>query len=210
MITRILSYMQRIFTDSGKEGKIHPLVCIAFTVVLSSVILFSSYHVIVFLFIVLLTALIFLLDARVLLSITIVSVLILLPYILSALIVQVLMGYQYYNIVLVNSIRIINLVFLSAIIVSLIDEIRLVIFLSKFSSSLALLALLTIKMVQIILVNLDELRLVYSNNLKCSKTCRLTGLLKALTYSSIMDTLNTVEAFYTRKHLLLVRRYKHG
>ncbi len=210
MITRILSHMQRIFTNSTGEKRLHPLVCIAFTAILSPIILFSYYHVVVSLLIVLTAALVFLLGARVFFSTTITSLLIILPYILSALIVQVITGYQYYDIIVVNSLRIIDLAFLSAIIVLLIDEVRLIFFFSKFSSSLALLALLTIKIVQVLLTNLDELHLVYNSNLKCNRACRLMGLLKALTYSSITDTLSIVEAFYTRKHLLLARRNKYG
>jgi len=204
---RILYQIHRLFTDS-LEKKIHPLVCIILTVILSPIILLSSFHLLVLILIVLSTVLVSLLRSRVFLSIIIVAILIILPYIFSVLVVQLIIGYQYLDVVIVNSLRIICLVFLSAIIVFLIDEVRLVFFLSRFSTRLALLTILVVKIVQILLINLDELQLVYDKNLSCGKICRLTGLLRALTYSSIMDSLSIVEAFYTRKHLLLPRRYK--
>jgi len=210
LITKILSYTQYVFANSVRRKRLHPLLCIVFTIILSPIILLSSYHVVVLLLIVLALTLVSLLSVRVFFSTIIISLLIISPYIFSALIVQLIIGYYYYDVIIVNSLKIIDLVFLSTIIVFLIDEVRLISYLSKISDSLALLALLTIKVVQILLVNLDELRLVYDKNLKCSRACKIMSLLKALTYSSITDTLNIIEAFYTRKHLLTSKRDKYG
>lgn len=208
MINDLLAHLQIVLTGSNRV-KVNPIICIAFMSILSPIILLASDFIVTIIVFSLTIIILILHGLRTMLSLLLSALVFIVPFIVSAMLVQVIINEYYgYDVLLVSSIRILGLVLLSAMIVSIIDQVRLIRFLSGFSRNLALLAILTVKIVEVLLVDLDELYLIYNRNLKCSRFCRLKNLLKALTYTSLLDTLSVIEAFYTRSNLLLPKRTK--
>ncbi len=208
MINDLLAHLQIVLTGSNRV-KVNPIICIAFMSILSPIILLASDFIVTIIVFSLTIIILILHGLRTMLSLLLSALVFIVPFIVSAMLVQVIINEYYgYDVLLVSSIRILGLVLLSAMIVSIIDQVRLIRFLSGFSRNLALLAILTVKIVEVLLVDLDELYLIYNRNLKCSRFCRLKSLLKALTYTSLLDTLSVIEAFYTRSNLLLPKRTK--
>ncbi len=208
MINGLLAHLQIVLTGSSRV-KVNPIICIAFMSILSPIILLAPDFIVTIIVFSLTIIILILHGLRTMLSLLLSALVFIVPFIISAILIQVIInGYYGYDVLLVSSIRILGLILLSAVIVSIIDQIRLIRFLSGFSRNLALLVILTVKIVEVLLVDLDELYLVYNRNLKCSKFCRLKNLLKALTYASLLDTLSVIEAFYTRSSLLLPKRMR--
>ena len=206
MISDLLTHLQIVLTGSNRV-KVNPIICIVFMAVLSPIILLAPGFIVTMIVFSLTIIILLLHGLRTMLSLLLSALVFIVPFIVSAILIQVIInGYYGYDVLLVSSIRILGLVLLSAMVVSIIDQIRLIRSLSSFSRNLALLAILTVKIVEVLLVDLDELYLIYNKNLKCSRFCRLKNLLKALTYASLLDTLSVIEAFYTRSNLLLPKR----
>ncbi len=206
MISDLLTHLQIVLTGSNRV-KVNPIICIVFMTVLSPIILLAPGFIVTIIVFSLTIIILLLHDLRTMLSLLLSASIFIAPFIVSAILIRIIINEYYgYDVLLVSSIRILGLILLSAVVVSIIDQISLIRFLSSFSRNLALLAILTVKVVEVLLVDLDELYLIYNRNLKCSRFYRLKNLLKALTYASLLDTLSVIEAFYTRSNLLLPKR----
>lgn len=204
---RLLNGLLEVFTPGSSSYRLHPLMVLGFTSIVSVVLFLVDYTVLLVLLGCLATILSIIRGVRVLAKTAMYSLIFTSPYILSALVIQWLSGFWDIYLVLTGFLRMLSLILLSTIALSLIDLVWLVKTVSRISPSLGVLLALSFKLTHMISLNAKLLLELYNVNLGVtSKARRILLVTRATTYLSFNTMLSFMEAFYTRKHLILKRR----
>lgn len=204
---RLLNGLLEVFTPGSSSYRLHPLMVLGFISIVSVVLFLVDYTVLLVLLGCLATILSIIRGVRVLAKTAMYSLIFTSPYILSALVIQWLSGFWDIYLVLTGFLRMLSLILLSTIALSLIDLVWLVKTVSRISPSLGVLLALSFKLTHMISLNAKLLLELYNVNLGVtSKARRILLVTRATTYLSFNTMLSFMEAFYTRKHLILKRR----
>ena len=201
---RILSGLLEVFTPGSSNYRVHPLLVLGFISIVSVVLFLVDYTVLLILFVCLATILSIIRDVIVLAKSIVYSIIFVSPYVLSAVVIQWLSGFWDMHLILTGCLRMQSLILLSVIALSLIDLVWLVKVVSSLSPSLGVLLALSFKLIYTISLNAKLLLELYGVNLRrVSRAGRILLVTRATTHLSFNATLSFMEAFYTRKHLIL-------
>lgn len=207
MVLRILSGLLEVFTPGSSSYRVHPLLVLSLTSIVSVILFLVDYTILLILFGCLAIILSIIRGIIVLAKSVTYSVIFVSPYILSAIVVQWLSGFWSIHLILTGCLRMQSLILLSIIALSLIDLVWLIKAISSLSPSLGILLALSFKLVYTTSLNAKLLLELYDVNLGAiSRARRILLVTRATTYLSFNTMLSFMEAFYTRKHLILKRR----
>lgn len=207
MALRILSGLLEVFTPGSSSYRVHPLLVLGLISIASVVLFLVDYVISLILLGFLATTLSIIRDIIALAKSIMYSIIFVSPYILSAVVIQWLSGFWDVRLILTVCLRMQSLILLSVIALSLIDLVWLVKVVSKLSPSLGVLLALSFKLIYTISLNAKLLLEIYDVNLRrIGRARRILLITRATTNLSFNTMLSFMEAFYTRKHLILGRR----
>lgn len=205
-LSRLIRGLSEIYVPGGSTYRVSPGYIIGIILVTSIVLYFIDALMLLVTYALSVLVLLFLRGYRIVFKVFLYSMLFLTPYIVSAVFVQLYMCSDDPSIIVVSCLRMQILVYISVITVSLLDTVSVVRFFSRLSPSLGFLLAMTLKAIYVSLLCGTRVLEIYSVNFgKVNSVKRLLSVASASANLSLYSMFYIMEAFYTRRHIILGR-----
>lgn len=202
-VSRLLRDLSEIYLPGGSFYSVNPLALIALFFTISALLYLMNPLMLLATYALSIITLLLIRGCKVMFKLLMYSIVFLAPYTVSAVFVQLFAGLTDPVIIFVSCLRMQILIYLSVMMVSLLDTVSIVRFFSRLSPSLGLVLAMTLKAIYVFSICGAHVSEIYSVNLRgLGRARRLFPITRATTNLSLHTMFYIIEAFYTRRHVI--------
>lgn len=205
--------LSEIYVLGGGSYRVSPAFLIVVVLTVSVVLYFLDALMLLVAYALSVFFLLFIRGYRIVFRVFFYSMLFLAPFIVSAVFVQLFICSIDPLFIMVSCLRMLVLIHVSVITVSLLDAVSAVRFFSRLSPGLGLLLAMTLKAIYVSSLSATRVSEIYSVNLGgVNRVGKLLLVASASINLSLYSMFYIMEAFHTRRHIILGRRLRerHG
>lgn len=208
IVLGFLKGLSEIYLPGRSSYCVNPMVLIVLILIVSTLLYLMDILMIFITYVISIFSLLVIRGYRIMFKSFLYTIFFLTPYIVSAILLQLFTKLFDPIIILISCLRIQILIYFSIITVSLIDTTSIIKLLSKLSPNLGFLTAMTLKTIYVSSLCGVYISEIYGVNLKkLNRVKRLLLITRAITNLSLYSMFYIIEAFHTRRHIVLGRRF---